>query len=424
MADTTDIREANDLAAAAADGLTPSVLARLRPHLAESIVILNGEGRVSASLSPPDGLLGLGTGMGAHFFEYCSPEDLPRALEMATEALNSEPGWSMTWSVKLRDGLGEVSDYEMYVVNCCDDEVVKGYIVRLRPYPKRPPRPHLLFASELDTELETLAGVVPLPIIFFGSDGRVYYLNDAARRLAGDRVDRLEREGLAGLATEEDRAMLASLLNNLLDGQDEQTVIFKMASEGDGRARMIEARVTSRGRDANVIALVATLVDVTERIEREHDLQRRAMSDSLTGLANRRQIEAALTEHLAKAPGNVAAMYIDLDGFKSLNDTFGHDAGDQFLVQFGKDLTALLGTDELVGRLGGDEFVVIASPERAGDLADPIREVVHGLSAAHGSPITVSVGIAHADLDDTPRNLLRRADSAMYRDKRRGNAAL
>jgi diguanylate cyclase (GGDEF)-like protein len=154
-----------------------------------------------------------------------------------------------------------------------------------------------------------------------------------------------------------------------------------------------------------------------------------ALHDTLTGLPNRRY----LLEHLSQAQQRsaekseqVAVFFLDLDGFKQVNDTFGHEAGDEVLRVTAKRLQSVLRRGDVVARLGGDEFVVVA--EGAGDFPMAVRALAGRLVAALGEPILVddvpvavsgSVGVAIADGAGTqPVDLLRVADAAMYTAKR------
>ncbi|MEM7271836.1 MAG: GGDEF domain-containing protein [Actinomycetota bacterium] len=154
-------------------------------------------------------------------------------------------------------------------------------------------------------------------------------------------------------------------------------------------------------------------------------LDHRASHDELTGLANR----AALIQQLSSADASTGLLFLDLDGFKQVNDTYGHEAGDRVLITVADRLTAELGGPNVVGRLGGDEFVVITRDRNDGELralADRILRVVEvpiDVGPARVE-IGVSIGIARgrsADLGDG-RDLLRRADGAMYQAKMEGRA--
>jgi diguanylate cyclase (GGDEF)-like protein len=157
-----------------------------------------------------------------------------------------------------------------------------------------------------------------------------------------------------------------------------------------------------------------------------------AHSDALTGLANRRGLHEALSEALQRAsPERPLAVYlIDLDGFKPINDRYGHDAGDQLLREYAQRLRLAVRTRDVVARLGGDEFVVVAVDLRGdvdaqavgrklqGTVTDPFH--IAGEACRVGQTVGFVVSPGHAD----PEVLLKAADSAMYEGKRAGRGSL
>jgi diguanylate cyclase (GGDEF)-like protein len=171
--------------------------------------------------------------------------------------------------------------------------------------------------------------------------------------------------------------------------------------------------------------------DVTDYRAATDALSSLARRDGLTGLSNRRHVEEALDAARARAMRTgepLALLYIDLDGFKSINDTLGHAAGDRVLVSVGERLKSKVRETDLVGRLGGDEFVVVV--ERAGALQD-IEElcgrILRSLREPHpmleGQTLaTPSIGAAIFDGAETAASLCARADAAMYLAKTGGKS--
>jgi diguanylate cyclase (GGDEF)-like protein len=158
----------------------------------------------------------------------------------------------------------------------------------------------------------------------------------------------------------------------------------------------------------------------------EERLARLAHHDPLTGLANRTQLTVALRLALARRdrrPGTPSLLFCDLDGFKAINDQFGHAAGDRALVTVARAVTSVVRRGDLIARVGGDEFVVLcgeqSGPGDAVEVAERIRSAVEALDASDGVPlwIGVSVGVAAAEPDDDEDTLLLRADRAMYARK-------
>ncbi len=189
---------------------------------------------------------------------------------------------------------------------------------------------------------------------------------------------------------------------------------------------------------ANTVQLALTFALIglkeayaTARTER-HLAQRFARQDLLTGLPNRRALEADL-EGLIEASEDVraAVLFLDLDGFKVINDTLGHEAGDTLLKLVAGRLSGAMRDGDLVARMSGDEFVVVAvglrSRAEAGDIARRIFAALSQSFTYNGSQLglTLSVGVAFFPDDGRDaRTLLRHADSAMYRVKRSGKNGL
>lgn len=185
-----------------------------------------------------------------------------------------------------------------------------------------------------------------------------------------------------------------------------------------------------RQPDGRMDGYVATFMDITDRKRREARVRWRAEHDSLTGLCNRAQFEARLADAVRIAADNsslAAMMYLDLDGFKPVNDSLGHAAGDQVLKRVAKRIEAAVRGDDVVARLGGDEFVVLVEGLAA---ADDVARIAAKLVCSLAQPfnidhqsvtIGVSIGIALFPRDGTnPATLLAAADTAMYQAKHQG----
>jgi diguanylate cyclase (GGDEF)-like protein len=188
-------------------------------------------------------------------------------------------------------------------------------------------------------------------------------------------------------------------------------------------------RIPKDGPEHDPVAIVV-LDDVTQVREVQARLARQATHDQLTGFANRQVLSHYLWLALARLemePGSVAAIFIDLDGFKEVNDNFGHAAGDAVLIEVSKRIEAAVRAQDIVARLGGDEFAVVcgALEDHSGAeaVAQRIRESLSAPMAVQGRDhlIGASVGIAQtSDSSGTADNLLRQADLAMYQAKAGG----
>jgi diguanylate cyclase (GGDEF)-like protein len=183
--------------------------------------------------------------------------------------------------------------------------------------------------------------------------------------------------------------------------------------------------------DEEAVPLAEALSDqaaqAIARIRLEEDLRRAAMHDEVTGLPNRRLVEEDVTRTLLERGAALSVIFIDLDGFKAVNDRLGHAAGDALLREVGQRLRGVIRESDVLGRFGGDEFIAVAAVESPGDaavLADRIRMSIAQPFAELPADIvvTASVGVVTVGNDGAPvmDQLIRAADHAMYEAKMNG----
>ncbi|SEV95998.1 PAS domain S-box-containing protein/diguanylate cyclase (GGDEF) domain-containing protein [Luteibacter sp. 329MFSha] len=196
-----------------------------------------------------------------------------------------------------------------------------------------------------------------------------------------------------------------------------------------GRVRTLLTRKTCVELDGTPHVL-ASVTDITELRESEAHVRWLACHDALTGLSNRTALFSRLDAAIARAAGGggkAALFYLDLDGFKRVNDTYGHLAGDELLVQFGTRLRNLVAPGDTVARIGGDEFALLV--EDGGDLdIEAVAEKILVLASmpfdvpANTAFIGTSVGVVPIDADAVAAGeMARKADSALYEAKRARN---
>ncbi|GAA2631544.1 putative bifunctional diguanylate cyclase/phosphodiesterase [Streptomyces axinellae] len=275
-------------------------------------------------------------------------------------------------------------------------------------------------------------------IMIAASTGILRYVSPAAAGVYGREADQLVGSELASLVHPEDLGQVLHELRRFLASSSEHescTRIECRFRHGDGHWLNVESTVNRYQG-----GLIFNSRDVTERVRLQAQLQHNASHDALTDLPNR----ALFTERVRQAIGGrrggdcgTAVLFIDLDGFKAVNDTVGHQAGDELLVQAARRLHESVRSGDTAARLGGDEFAVLIrgdgepgqAPDaerelRIHDIADRLRLTLSDPYRVEGTEVRVaaSIGIAFAEPGITPSALMRNADLAMYRAKQAGKA--
>ncbi|MFC7531164.1 EAL domain-containing protein [Actinoplanes sp. GCM10030250] len=246
--------------------------------------------------------------------------------------------------------------------------------------------------------------------------GRIAFANEAAGRITG--------VGVSGLLQREAALLLPEAGDHLTAGTRESVL-----QRSDGTAVRVEYTNSVIEKDGRPIGAVIVLRDVSRQRALEYDLRHQALHDALTGLPNRKLLLDRLEHALSRSRASgeqIALLYLDLDGFKRVNDSLGHNAGDLLLRTAADRLTAVLRPHDTVARLGGDEFAVLlegASPPVVEELTQACLEALAKPFVMHGREalVTVSIGVVpdaarYTDADEVVRN----ADVAMYAAKDEG----
>lgn len=262
--------------------------------------------------------------------------------------------------------------------------------------------------------------------------GSFLSVNQAAVDISGYSRTELLKMGFFDLIASEDAARAAEVLSRAFTGEHEEVVQLQLVAK-DGHSVFVEVsgRVIEEGGVPVRIEGIAR--DITERHDLQIELAHQAFHDSLTGLPNRALLLDRLGQALARCErngGEVAVMLLDLDDFKLINDSLGHQVGDDLLVAIAPKLRRQMRGSDTVARLGGDEFAFVvetfsserelaAAAERiTGVFARPMPVETGGLQR-----VSASLGIALGHPGESAEDLLRNADTAMYRAKqqRRGS---
>ncbi|HEX7102203.1 MAG TPA: EAL domain-containing protein [Nitrolancea sp.] len=254
--------------------------------------------------------------------------------------------------------------------------------------------------------------------------------NPACEEITGYRVDEIVRTPLSTLVVRED---LPGTLRHIV-----RTARGEAQSFGVGIVRKsgerVRLRVTSLPIviDGEIVGIYGIAKDETDRRNLEEQLAHQAFHDALTHLPNRNLFLDRLHHALARAGRNqtmLAVLFLDLDNFKVINDSLGHEVGDQLLMSVAARLSAAMRDDDIAARLGGDEFILLLEGIRDVSEAESVAQCIHDILK---TPFTVgrrevfvtsSIGIAiGTSPSDRPDELLRNADVAMYGAKRNGRA--
>ena len=252
-------------------------------------------------------------------------------------------------------------------------------------------------------------------------------VNNAAVTLYGFAAEVMRQKRVTDFHSGGECERLGIMLRALEGDCEARTVWHQKAADGAEHHVLIYVRIINEGPSRR---LLLTIADVSDRIRAEAHATHLAHHDPLTGLPNRMQfrqkLESAL-ERAARDGQELAVHYLDLDGFKPVNDTFGHAAGDMLLKQVAERLKSVLLNGDLVARLGGDEFAILqhASAAKVADIADRCILVLgkpFGI-ADRQIGISVSIGIAVApDNGFDPDELMSAADTALYQAKASGKS--
>jgi diguanylate cyclase (GGDEF)-like protein/PAS domain S-box-containing protein len=270
----------------------------------------------------------------------------------------------------------------------------------------------------------------PFGMAIVSLDGQFIDVNRALCEIVGHRRATVLGLSMRELTCDEDRDADAHIVRQVLEGSRRTAQRQKRFQHADGHLVWVNVSLSLVSGAAGLPDyLIAQVEDVTERKRTFDQLQHLADHDPLTGLLNRRRLESELAHQvdLAERYGHRASLVLlDLDDFKSTNDSLGHGVGDELLKTIAEVLRSRVRRSDLVARLGGDEFAILlplADREQARlvaeGIATAIRERIH-ITTGHELRTTASFGVAAIEPGDVPGRVLLRADQALYQVKDRG----
>jgi diguanylate cyclase (GGDEF)-like protein/PAS domain S-box-containing protein len=367
--------------------------------------------------------------IGRLVFELLHPDDREWVEELLRLAVQN-PGPFPPEELRVQHADGSWREVEITTSNLVGDPAVGGLLINVRDLTER--RRAAARLHEAETRFEQVFEHATVGIHVLDLDAGFLRVNRAACLMLGYAEQYLLDTDLFAHVHPDDVQSLREDHDRLVRGEQQSYRREHRLRRSDGEwiwGRFGASLVRDDG--GAPLYLVGQIEDVTEQHRLAERLAHEATHDRLTGLASR----ALLFEHLERALAGVrrhgaaaAVLFIDLDGFKRVNDTLGHAVGDELLVQVADRLRQSVRASDVIVRLGGDEFVIccsqLDSPGAATDLADRVLELAGRPFIVQGHEVMIgaSIGIAVARGDDpvSGEQLLSNADVAAYRAKRHG----
>lgn len=287
-------------------------------------------------------------------------------------------------------------------------------------------------------DLETLLANIRDGVYFTDTERRILYWNKGAEQITGYKAEEvLGRQCWDNIMMHVDRqgkSMCADscpLMQTLQDHAPRESEIFLKHKQGHRIPVLVRAAplTDSLGRVVGAAEFFTDISSQATMQERVRELELLALLDPLTQLPNRNHIEPELEarfQEMRRMDLQFGLLFLDIDHFKRINDTYGHTVGDQVLQVVARTLKAAVRPYDMVGRWGGEEFVGIirsVGQERLEEIGDRLRELIGNSSLPYQSRIlqvTVSIGATLACREDTIESLVKRADALMYTSKQRG----
>lgn len=377
-------------------------------YLDQHALVLRTEGDVERAFGEPAEAL-----VGRSASEFLHPDDHGAAVSMWLELMAS-PNNSRT----IQQRVVRPDDTTMWVQTVMLNRLDSVGVVQAVSYDISTQREQQLALAASEEQLRFLTEAVPVAVFRLSGSGDVAFANARWSSLLGEASSFDQVLAATGA---DDRGMLARAYEHAQSARVSASATVRM---GCGR-RHLEFRLQGVGgseRSDPGYGVIGTVDDVTSEVLRTFHLEATADLDPLTALANRRGLTRKLEAALA-SPGATLVIFGDLDGFKRVNDEWGHAAGDDVLIEIGERLSAVVRPEDLVGRWGGDEFVIVCDHVPDGDEDHVVTRLQDALSTeilADGHPYRarVSLGVVRPRPGEVGEDLLRRADTAMYEAKR------
>ena len=351
--------------------------------------------------------------VGRHVSDIVHPELLAATEQIVSDSLVGQDG-----RVEIQSSLtGRTIVIQSAPVRT-PDGTIEGIVVVSRDVTEQ--RVAERAGREAERRFEIAFDRAPIGMALIGVDGSVERVNAALAGITGRSAEELAALRHEELLHPDDEELAAEAFACLLadDGMATELRIV----HADGHPVWVSLRATIvRDDEGTPVHVLVQVQDITERRSLEDQLRHLADHDALTGLLNRRGIDRALAQHVARGRRygpEGALLVLDLDGFKTVNDTLGHAAGDELIVTCARALQHRLRETDILARLGGDEFAVLLPAEGEAEALIVAQAIVTVVREVTG--VTVSVGVTPFGDEPSTTSAMDRADMAMYAAKQAG----
>jgi diguanylate cyclase (GGDEF)-like protein/PAS domain S-box-containing protein len=356
------------------------------------------------------------------------PPEIAQAHEERDRTLFERPA-STTYELRMPTALGEMRQMLYNKVSFVDRKgEVAGLIGIVTDVTRYKETERALEASEARFRVLTESSLDLISVI--GADGRVRYQSGALRSLLGYDPSETLGKDVFELVHRDDAEHLRAAMRRIIETRQSTAPVELRFRHRDGAWRTFETLGTNCLDNPHIGGVVFNSRDVTDRKVIQQRIQHLAYHDNLTGLPNRSLLQDRLAHAIARAERShrkVAVLFIDLDNFKNINDTLGHDVGDELLRQVARRLSDCVRVEDTIARQGGDEFIVLLdSLEDSRGASLVAQKVLNGLRlpfALGGTEqhVSASVGIALYPEDGRDaQTLMKNADTAMFHGKSLG----
>lgn len=333
-----------------------------------------------------------------------------QVIASTARSITEKQDYSLRAEKGVKDELGDMVDVFNSMLNKIESETLR------------------LYSSE--EKFRQLSALSPVGIFQINLEHEITYVNSRWSDITGINQPLANLEIWLNRIRNEDRRRTLKAWSNLIQNHEEFVVEVGFDKEDGGITwAIIEASVLYDGQ-GKIYGYMGAISDITDLKNAQLQMENLAFYDPLTGLSNRRLFKDRLTKSVAESKRRgtfIALLFLDLDQFKRINDSLGHDAGDQLLIEIARRLEHSVRETDTVSRIGGDEFTVLLSDI---DSTHGVRHIADKILQNLSKPImlksqeiinTVSIGITMAPSDgDDSTTLMRNADMAMYQAKAMG----